>query len=86
MAKTYGKCSLCKINHFLNFAELCKRCSRKKEGIAMIDNAIHEAQLLHEAEKAMQKNQPKVEEKTEETSEEEKSADENKNESTEKSD
>ena len=70
MAKAYGQCKLCKINHFLNYAGLCKRCSRKHEGALLADEAFHQQEELFKEKKAEQKEKL-VKEKAEESKEEE---------------
>ncbi|MCA9477842.1 MAG: hypothetical protein KC535_01710 [Nanoarchaeota archaeon] len=64
MAKTFSKCKLCSAPKFLNFAGLCKRCNKTKEGLEILEKAIaeqeelqaikdeahHQEELEHEAE------------------------------------
>ena len=70
MAKTYGKCKLCKRDRFLNFAYLCKKCNRTPESIAIKDEIAERRQkalefqkkerLREEAKKAMEHKEEEV--------------------------
>ncbi|MBW2983780.1 hypothetical protein KY361_01570 [Candidatus Woesearchaeota archaeon] len=83
MAKAYGKCKLCGADSFLNFAGLCKKCNKKKEGTEIKKEIFSDREIEKEAKK---KEMAAIQEKIVETkkeapaeeAKEEKSAEESK--------
>jgi len=79
VGKTYGKCKLCKLERFLNYAGLCKRCNQKAVSSDIKEEAIEKQQKTSEAQKERQEKKEEViekqvpEEKDEETAGKEKS-------------
>ena len=51
MGKTYGKCKLCEVKKFLNYAGLCKRCNQKAVSSDIKEEAIEKQQKELEAQK-----------------------------------
>lgn len=60
MPKVYSECKLCKVNHFLNFAGLCKRCIKKSESTKIIQEAIARKDILLKAKKALKKEMKEI--------------------------
>jgi len=71
MPKFYGPCKLCESNRLLNFAGLCKRCSRKEASSEIILEALRKQEKTLEKQKEMEKQ--KTDEPEEEQASEEKS-------------
>ena len=51
MAKAYGKCKLCGADSFLNYAGLCKKCNKKKEGAEIKREIFSDRETEKEAKK-----------------------------------
>lgn len=79
MLKPYGTCKLCESSNFLNFAGLCKRCSKKEASSEIILEALRKQERTLEAQKEMEKQktdeleeEQALEEKNDETDDKEK--------------
>jgi hypothetical protein len=51
MTKAYGRCRLCGADSFLNFAGLCKKCNKKKEGTEIKKEIFSDREIEKEAKK-----------------------------------
>jgi len=64
MVKKYGKCKLCKLEKFLNYAGLCKRCNQKAVSSDIKEEVIEKQQKALEAQKErLEQNEEEIIEK-----------------------